>query len=594
MAPLLQLAFGTLALLGAPLVLSAQSSRGSVPGVLVEEPAPEPGNVLVLMADDLGIDQLAAYGVGSDLPPTPNIDRLAAEGVLFRNAWAQSTCSPTRATIQSGRYGFRTGIGATIPTFAGGPALPLEEVTLPEMLDLGTGARYAHAMIGKWHLGTSQVGGDLAPNLAGYGHFAGNVEGQIGSYTNWRRVVNGVVSTSTQYATSACVDEALAWIGQQSGPWLCVVGFQAPHVPFHAPPGHLHTQTLPGVLPPVNCAGIGTDPRPFYKAMVEALDTEIGRLLADLPAEQRGRTTIFLLADNGCEPCVRVPTLPPQAKGTLYEGGVAVPLIASGYRVSHGESRALVNTADVFATVAELAGVDLRATFPDLEVDSVSFAPSLLDPALGQREWLYAESFSSNGPGQPQPLPDCPELPVCQADIGFDGPGSLALTSCGEPLFGIYGGNLVPWWVTGGQPFANASLRIGTFQPAFEPTLGTWLVSSPPAFVMPFRLDANGAFAWTHWTGNTSRELHYQVVAEDPGQPQGFAVSSALRMELLPTYMRAVRNERYKLIRLDPCSEELYDLAVDPLERKDLLRNPLGGLARAAYYELLSRLVALR
>ena len=88
-------------------------------------------------------------------------------------------------------------------------------------------------------------------------------------------------------------------------------------------------------------------------------------------------------------------------------------------------------------------------------------------------------------------------------------------------------------------------------------------------------------------------ELHYQVVVQDPAQANGFAVSNALRMDLLPTYMRAVRDRRYKLIRWDPCHDELYDLARDPLELTDLLRSPLGPEATAAYQTLSARLDAL-
>src|SRR5262249_2746093 len=110
---------------------------------------------------------------------------------------------------------------------------------------------------------------------------------------------------------------------------------------------------------------------------------------------------------------------------------------------------------------------------------------------------------------------------------------------------------------------------------------------------LPFRLDASGEYATTSWTGNTSRELHYQVVIADPAQAHGFAVSNALKMELLGTYMRAVRNRRFKLIRQDPCHDELYDLVADPFEQTDLLRPQLGAQARAAYFELSSRLDTL-
>ena len=92
------------------------------------------GNVLILVADDLGIDSVAAYGVSEDLPSTPVISALAADGVLFRNMWSNPVCSPTRGALQTGRHGFRTGIG--IGVFEGGWALQTSEVTLPEMLDL--------------------------------------------------------------------------------------------------------------------------------------------------------------------------------------------------------------------------------------------------------------------------------------------------------------------------------------------------------------------------------------------------------------------------------------------------------------------------
>ena len=198
-------------------------------------------NILLLIADDFGVDNVGVYGEGGDLPPTPNIDALAANGVLFRNAWANSQCSPTRACVFTGRYGFRTLVGA-VPTRRGGVLQP-EEITLPEALDrANTG--YAHALIGKWHLGTT-FGGFAAPNVAGFSHFAGHTGGTI-RYFNWPRSVNGAVATSRRYSTTQLVDDALSWIGQQTSPWLCVVAFNAPHSPIHRPPESLHSQDLLG------------------------------------------------------------------------------------------------------------------------------------------------------------------------------------------------------------------------------------------------------------------------------------------------------------------------------------------------------------
>lgn len=545
-----------------------------------------PGNILILVADDLGLDQLGLYGIAPDPAPTPNLDGLARDGVVFSEVWSQPTCSPTRATIQTGRYGFRTGIGVVINAMTGGPALSPSEVTLPEMLDLGTGGAFAHAAIGKWHLGSSQVGGDLAPNLAGYSHFAGSLEGQLGSYSNWRRVVDGVATPMFRYATSVCVDDALGWIHAQEEPWLCVITFQAPHAPFHRPPVGLHTQVLPAEDPSPSCGQPGADPRPFYKAMVEALDTEIGRLLASLPRGERERTTVFFLGDNGTDGCVTAPTFPNQAKGTLSESGLRVPLIASGHRVTgRGRCASLVNTTDLFATVAELAGVDLAATLPDVTLDSRSFAPCLADPRERVRRWIYADVFTPNGP-QPAPLPPCPADPVCQTSIGLDGPGDSVLESCGPPLYGRGGANLVPWRLSGAPPGAHAWLLIGPEAPGFEPAVGALLGSRPPSFLKHYRVSPAGTLRGATWTGTASREPIYQFVLVDPAQPRGFGVSNALRMETLRTSSRAVRRARHKLIRFDPCHEELYDLVLDPFETRDLLRGPLSSATRAAYDRL--------
>jgi arylsulfatase A-like enzyme len=573
----------------------AQSTRASgAPTGSASVELPQPGNVLVLVADDMGVDQLRLYGQGLDYPPTPNLEFMARSGVVFRNAWSEPTCSPTRAALMTGRHGFRHSIGVAVDPFADTFGLRASEVTLPEMLDLGTGGRYAHALIGKWHL-TPYSAGDLAPNQAGFAHFAGSLEGQIMNYVNWRRVVDGVPSMSSRYATSATVDDALAWIGQQNGPWLCFVSFQAPHAPFHAPPANLHTQNLPSGTPKSSCSqATGNDPRPFYKAMVQALDTEIGRLLSSLPARELARTTILFTADNGSEPCVAAPPTN-RAKSTLYQGGIHVPLLAAGYRVGRGVSDALVTSSDLFATVAELAGVDLAATLPGHELDSVSFAASLAEPARpGARAYAFAEIFNPNGDGNPRALPTCPTAPVCQQDLGFDGPGNVALASCGPPLYGLNAANLVPWQVSGGPPFATGTLRVGNFSPAFDAATGATLVSNPSAYTQNFTLNASGNFGANLWTGSASRELHYQVIVNDSAQSSGFAVSNAVKIAPLWTEMQAVRDARYKLLRDDPCTEEFYDLTADPLETTELLALGLTAPQRAAYERLAARLDALR
>jgi arylsulfatase A-like enzyme len=132
-------------------------------------------NVLLVIADDLGTDKLASYSPAGEqpLPATPTLDALAASGVSFDNAWACPVCSPTRATILTGRYPFRHGVKFALP---GSQALALEEITIPEVLDLAQiqgGPDVASGAIGKWHLQGTAVGGVDHPNLQGFDHYEG-------------------------------------------------------------------------------------------------------------------------------------------------------------------------------------------------------------------------------------------------------------------------------------------------------------------------------------------------------------------------------------------------------------------------------------
>ena len=128
------------------------------------------------MADDLGIDMLASYGVGANPPATPVLDQLAANGIRFGSVWSHPICSPSRASIQTGKSATGSGVGwntSVHPVFSI-RGIELHETTLPEMLKLGAPTAYETAAIGKWHLGhTDDIGGNLAPNRHGYDHFAG-------------------------------------------------------------------------------------------------------------------------------------------------------------------------------------------------------------------------------------------------------------------------------------------------------------------------------------------------------------------------------------------------------------------------------------
>ena len=356
-------------------------------------------NVLLIVLDDVGMEALALYEPGPDLPHTPTLEALAARGILFHNVWANPLCSPTRATILTGRYSFRTGVG--VGTHRGDQphnALPLTEVTLPAALDLVPYSPVHHAAFGKWHLSNDTTGGVLGPNLAGFGHFAGTLFNLRwpDHYFYWPRVVNGTPSLSTIYAVTVTVTDALDWIQRQADrPWVVYLAFTAAHAPFQAPPAALHRIPLPV---PAGQTCPRHQRRPCYLAMIEALDTEIGRLLAALPPAVAQQTTVIVVGDNGTPHGVGGAWERPQrTKGTLYQGGIMVPMLIAGPAVRRPgrHSQALVNTTDLFATVFELAmGFPIQHILPpQLPLDSVSLLPLLQGTGTAVRDFAYAERF---------------------------------------------------------------------------------------------------------------------------------------------------------------------------------------------------------
>jgi hypothetical protein len=227
----------------------------------------------------------------------------------------------------------------------------------------------------------------------------------IGDYFNWDRTVDGQTSAcfegsaacpTVAYVTTVQVNSAIDWIDSQTGPWFAWFSFNAPHRPFHIPPhelvspatlARLPTDGIGQTLPPgTECSG--ADRRPCYLAMVEAADAELARLLDLVPAD----TTIILLGDNGTPSATtELPFISDRAKGSVYEGGVNVPMIIRDPDgTSQGsESAALIHIVDLFATVIELAGGTVPADRP---LDSLSLVPLIADPGLPLRTTNYAEN----------------------------------------------------------------------------------------------------------------------------------------------------------------------------------------------------------
>ena len=349
------------------------------------EPSPaDPPNVLVIISDDIGIEASACYRdqIAADRAPQPTIEGLCAGGLTFNDAWAYPLCSPTRAAMMTGRYAWRTGVGRAID--ANSPALSADEITIVDVIG---GEQSAY--IGKWHL---TEGMDYPhPNQLGWPHFSGTLSGTLEDYFAYEKTINGTPQTSETYATTAVVDDALAWLeAHDSEPWMLWVGFNAAHTPLHVPPADLHDIDLTGL-------NFDTDPVPFYQAMIQAMDTELGRLLEGI---DRDNTVVIYLGDNGTSTQVNQGIYPQgHGKGSLGQGGVHVPLIITGPGVEAGSVDAMVHAVDLYATVLDLLGEPLPT---DTALDSMSLMPYLDDPYTEpQRERMLTELF---GTGVPESL----------------------------------------------------------------------------------------------------------------------------------------------------------------------------------------------
>ena len=338
--------------------------------------ADERPNILLIIADDFGIDTSPCYA-GADKPAMPNLQSLCDEGVVFDTVWVNPQCTPTRATILTGQYGFRTGVRQRDEELDDTPSIH-------DLLGKQP-APYANAVIGKWHLGGDAPDLDH-PATFGIHHYAGFLAGELGDYFDWTAIDGDTAVRSTVYATTWMTDRAIDWVGAQTDePWFLWLAYNAPHSPYHLPPAELHQQPGLGGTPPE----IRENPRPYYLAMAEAMDAEIGRLLQSMPDAVRDNTTVMFIGDNGTPDEV----LPPgsalgHSRGTVYEGGVRVPLVVAGHGVTRRGERedSLVNGTDLFATIARLSG------HPDTNInDGMSFEEALTDPNFTGRTHLFTE-----------------------------------------------------------------------------------------------------------------------------------------------------------------------------------------------------------
>jgi len=352
-----------------------------------------PPNVVLFLVDDMGWTDWEQNGGrnGSSLYETPNMNRLAREGVTFSNAYSSSSvCSPTRNALLTGKSPARTRMTQWIPgskyrSTLSDPewdtSMNAEEVTLAEALRAGG---YATAFVGKWHLGPKKT--SPAANPLNHG-FDSNVGGDHNGDPNLGYFADGDgsfgmpglgpgSSVPGDYLTDRLTDFAVDFIDRSSGsgkPFFLLMSHYGVHIPLQARADLLSKyEAKPH-------SGRHFDAR--YAAMLESVDASLGRILDELDAEGiRGQTIVVFTSDNGGNPIATSNAPLRDGKGYLYEGGIRVPLIVSWKgkrRALRGVvSRAVVVTHDIYPTLLELTGVEGDPGY-NANVDGVSFAAAL-------------------------------------------------------------------------------------------------------------------------------------------------------------------------------------------------------------------------
>jgi len=367
----------------------SESINSAMTGVITNNESNNKPNVLLIIADDQGVDASAQYSFSTDLPNTPTINLLAEQGLIFDNAWATPACTTTRGTLITGQHGINSGINY-VPV-----SMDSETMTLQRYLkSFSENEDYKTAVVGKWHLDGNNP--DLShPIDSGADYYAGTITGTLSDYYEWELTENGASSVSSEYHTTKITDLAIDWLNEQNEqdtPWFMWLAYVAPHSPFHLPPNDLHSRDhLTGT-------DINTNKREYYLAAIEAMDSEIGRLLDSLPEDERDNTLIIYIGDNGTPAGVIDTSVynRTHSKGSLFEGGIRVPMVVSGKGVTRQNVResALVNTSDFYATISHFIG----STVTQLN-DSYSFLDLLSESGNGLRNYNYSEFESSDVTG---------------------------------------------------------------------------------------------------------------------------------------------------------------------------------------------------
>lgn len=374
--------------------------------------APAKSNIVFILADDLGYTDVACYG--SRYYETPNIDRLAAQGMRFTDAYTCGpNCQPTRAALMSGQYGPRTGIytvgsidrfdwrSRPLRPVDNVEQLPLDKITVAQSLKQ---AGYATGMFGKWHLGQN---GPHHPARRGFDEAIVSMGQHFNFVTNPK-----VEYKSGTYLADFLTDRAVDFIHRhKDGPFFLYLPHFAVHAPHHAKEELIaYFRGKPG---------IGGHKNPTYAAMIASVDESVGKIVSTLDELKLADNTLVLFSsDNGgiggyVRDGLKQGEITDNAplrsgKGSLREGGIRVPLIARWpEKIAPGTTcNTPVNSVDLYPTLLEVAAAQPPAKYP---LDGVSYVKLLTTAGKADlgREAIYWHfpGYTGANPGQFRSLP---------------------------------------------------------------------------------------------------------------------------------------------------------------------------------------------
>ncbi|MDR1382701.1 MAG: arylsulfatase [Planctomycetaceae bacterium] len=347
----------------------------------------EKPNIVIFLADDLGWADVGWHGTEIK---TPNLDKLADSGLKLEQFYVQPVCTPTRASLTTGRHTLRYGLQSVIRGWDN-VGLPVEERTLAQALH---DAGYYTAIIGKWHLGEFEE--KYLPLQRGFDYHYGLYRGAIHYYEHthfggldWHR--NGKTVREDGYSTDLIADDAVRVVQnhETSKPLFLYVPFNAVHGPFLAPPEkELYEQyaDLKGT-------------RKIYAGMIASMDNAVGKIVKAL--EEKGikeNTLIFFSSDNG-GPQPKVVTDNGRlrgGKGTLYEGGLRVPafVVWAGQIKPGTVSQQVTHAVDLYPTLLGIAGAPLEQKLP---LDGVDLKDVFLEDKPLERKELILHALPTGG-----------------------------------------------------------------------------------------------------------------------------------------------------------------------------------------------------